>query len=430
MTLRLSHFAAIAAVATLLVGLGGIMATWTVADREFREVLDDDLEQQATLLAESVARSTLRMNDESFARLLADVFVDDDEDTIWVSVYDRESGEVLSNLAHDLPLESTNDGPLRRELGGFGWQGMQAHVDGVVVQLLRRDDLYDDVREDMLEQIIAPALLGGIGILLLVAALITLIVRPLMRLAREVEARRPDSLEPLTTATPAHEIRVLRDSINGLIAGIEDVLQRERRFASDVAHELRTPMTTLKLELGSAEPDLATSRAEVDRLARLVEELLTLARVEQGRSRFERIALHGLCAGVIRGLDARFAARSMQLDSHLAPITVDGDATLLDILLRNLLRNVLDHCPDGTRAAVTLEVGDRRARLRVADDGPGIAEATREQMRGGLTRLDSRSGAGLGLAICQRIVAAHGGEIRFAAAAGGTGLVVVVDLPA
>lgn len=433
MTVRLSYFAALVAVAILLVGLGGIVATWNMADREFREVLDDDLEQQALLLAEIVSRSPLRMSDESFASVLADVFVDDDEDTIWVSVYDRASGQLLSNLDHDLPLESRVDGPLRREFGGYGWQGRQAHVDGIVVQLLRRDDLYDDVREDTLEQIVAPALIGGIGMLLLVAALIALIVRPLTRLARELEARSPSSLTLLATAAPAREIVVLRESINGLISGIEEVLLRERRFASDVAHELRTPLTTLKLELGGADPDLAAARAEVDRLVRLVEELLTLARLEQGvaRSRFERLALRELCSGVVDGMRERFAVRSIELESRLAPVTVEGDATLLEILLRNLLRNVLDHCPEGTRAVVTLEVAERSALLRVADDGPGIAASVREQIQGGFTRLDSRSGAGLGLAICQRIVAAHGGAMRFSAAtADERGLVVEVALPA
>jgi signal transduction histidine kinase len=268
---------------------------------------------------------------------------------------------------------------------------------------------------------------------LLLTTLIALTLRPLTKLARELEARSADSLELLTTATPAREIQVLRDSINGLIGGIDEVLKRERQFASDVAHELRTPLTTLKLELGSPAPDLPAIRDEVQRLARLVEELLTLARLEQGlgHSRFQRLALADLCTGVVEGLRARFAAGNMRLDSTLAQVDVDGDSTLLEILLRNLLRNVLDHCPDGTSASVTLERTDNRVRLRVADDGPGIPAATRTRMQAGFTRLDSRSGSGLGLAICQRIVSTHGGEIHFDSATDrDRGLVVDVVLPA
>jgi signal transduction histidine kinase len=433
MTFRLSHIAALAAVSILLVGLGGIAATWLVADREFREVLDDDLEQRANLLGEIVTRTPMRLDDEHFAQLLADVFVDNEEETLWVSIYDRATGQLLSNFDHDLPLESKVDGALRRELGGYGWEGVQSRVGDIVVQLLRRDDLYDDVRDDMLEQIVAPAFLGGVATLLLAGALIALLVKPLTRLSRELEARGPDSLHRLTTATPAREIVVLRDSINGLIAGIEDALRRERHFVSDVAHELRTPLTTLKLELASAEPDLAAARAEVDRLARLVEELLTLARLENGRvrKRFERLALDDLCTGVVASFRERYLARSMRLEERISsPVFVEGDATLLEILLRNLLRNVLDHCPDGTRVEVMLSAWGGRALLRVADDGPGIAAETRERLPAGFARLEGRSGAGLGLAICQRIVAVHGGELRFLAAEAGSGLVVEVGLPA
>jgi len=434
MTIRLSTLAGLLAAVILLVTAGGIVATWRIADREFRDVLDDDLEQQAELLAQLVLQDPARFDDSSFRDVLTAAFEDDDEETVWVSVYELATGRVFSNFEHSLPLESEDADSVSREFGGHAWQGVQEQVDGIVVQLMRRSDLFDEVQDEMLEQIVMPAVIGGLVTLLLLAVLIGLTLRPLSRLTREIESRGAESLDLLRTATAAREIRVVRDSINGLISGIDQLLRRERQFASDVAHELRTPLTTMKLELGGTDPDLHAVRSEVDRLARLVEQLLTLARLEQGqwRGRFESVALDELCAAVVDSMGPRLAAAGIGLESRLDKASTTGDATLLEILLRNLLQNVAGHCPAGTRASVGLDRADGKVRLRVADDGPGMPTVTRERVRAGFTRLDSRGeGLGLGLAICQRIVAAHGGEIRFdSAGADGTGLVVEIILPA
>ena len=434
MTIRLSTIAGLLAAAIIVVALGGIASTWLIAGREFRDVLDDDLEQQAELLAQLVLREPSRMNDEAFRTLLADAFEDDEEETVWVSVYELGSGRMVSNLEHDLPLESVDDEAVSRELSGFTWHGVQEQEEGIVVQLLRRSDLFDEVRSEMLEQIVMPAIVGGLVTLPLLALLIGLTLRPLARLSREIESRGTDSLNELKTPTAAREIRVVRDSINGLIRGIDELLRRERQFASDIAHELRTPLTTMKLELGGADPDLAAIRSEVDRLARLIEQLLTLARLEQGqwRNRFEPVALTELCAAVADSLGARLSGAGIVLDTRLQPVEVTGDTTLLEMLLRNLLLNIVEHCPAGTHATLALEKATGAARLRVADDGPGMPAPTRERMQAGFTRLDSRGdGLGLGLAICQRIVAAHGGQIRFdSSTESGSGLVVDIVLPA
>jgi signal transduction histidine kinase len=434
MTIRLGTIAGLLGAVILIVVLGGIASTWLIAGREFRDVLDEDLEQQAELLAQLVLREPSRMDDVAFRSLLADAFEDDDEETIWVSVYDLASGRMLSNLEHDLPLDTEEDDTVSRELAGFGWHGVQEHEDGIVVQLLRRNDLFDEVRDEMLEQIVMPALVGGLATLLLLAVLIVLTLRPLSRLSREIETRGVDSLALLTTDAAAREIRVVRDSINALISGIDQLLRRERQFASDIAHELRTPLTTMKLELGGTNPDLPAIRSEVDRLAKLVEQLMTLARLEQGQweSRFEPIDLARLSSAVIANLRDRLAARDIGLDTRIEPAAVMGDATLLEILLRNLLLNIVEHCPRGTRASVGLASVNGKVRLSVADDGRGLPAATRERIRAGFARLDSRGeGLGLGLAICQRIVAAHRGAIRFdSGTQDGAGLVVEIELPA
>jgi len=439
MSFRLAHVALLLALTIVVTAIGGVAATYWVADEEFRDILDDDLEIQSEFLAELLAAGRSRFLDtDDLRELLRDTFEpDDDEDTRWVSVYDTRSGRRISNLPHDLPLESTDDGSIRLSFDGYNWHGYQTEEDDIVVQILRRDDLFLEVRKEILEDIITPALIGGAVNLLLLAVLIGFFTWPLTRLVRQLESRSADSLTPLALTTPAQEIRVLRDALNRMMSGVDAVLKRERQFASDVAHELRTPLTTLKLELAGPDPDTRAIKEEVDRLSRLVEQLLTLARLEQGqwRQHFEPVDISSLYQRIIDRFSAKFTDKGMVLRSDLAPATIDGDATLLDILLQNLLNNVLNHCSASTIADVRLErcstsePGGEHPRLTVSDTGSGISEDTRRQMSRGFMRLDSKSeGFGLGLAICQKIAEVHGATLEFHSRANGApGLVVRVD---
>jgi signal transduction histidine kinase len=434
MTFRLSHLAVLLAVTIVAAAVGGIAATYRVADEEFRDVLDEDLENQSELLAELLTADGVALDDDELQDLLDEAFEPEGKETLWVNVYDTRTGSLVSNFSHDLPLGNKERELVRLSLDGHEWRGYQSDEDHVVVQLLRRDDLYGDVQGDILEDIITPAVAGSAVNLLLLALLIGLFLWPLTRLARQLETRSASSLAPVALNTPAREIQILRDALNNLFQGVDAVLTRERQFASDVAHELRTPLTTLTLELGATDPDLPAAKAEVDRLARLVEQLLTLARLEQGEwhGQFEPLQLADVFARVLDRFADRFRQAGMTLESRLAPAKAAGDATLLEILLRNLLDNVLAHCQPTVRADVRLDSVAGCARLQVSDTGPGIPEATRRRMSEGFTHLDTKSeGFGLGLAICHKIAEVHGAALAFHGREDGTsGLRAEIVFPA
>ncbi len=434
MTFRLSHLAVLLALSIVAAGAGGVFVTWQVADEEFRDVLDDDLENQGELLAELLAAVGDQLDAGELEDLLRDAFEPDGKESLWVTVYDTRTGTSVSNRPHDLPLDDPDRETLRRTFDGYDWHGYQSDEDHLVVQLLRRDDLYRELQSQVIEDIVTPVLAGSLASLLLLVLLIGFSLWPLTRLARQLETRNSDSLEPVRLVTPAREIQVLRDAVNGLMRGVSDVLIRERRFVGDVAHELRTPLTTLKLELGSPEPDLEAAKSEVGRLSRLVEQLLTLARLEEGqwRQHFETVALDELFGRVLERHREAFSRARIELEGRLAPASVAGDPVLLDVLLRNLLDNIVDHCPPGCRAEVVLEPAGGRTLLTVSDTGSGIEGSRRRRMSQGVTRLDSRSdGHGLGLAICQRIAEVHGATLRFEARPDGhSGLRVEVRFPA
>ena len=292
MTFRLSHLALLLAVTIVVTAIGGVTATYRIADEEFRDVLDEDLEIQSEFLAEFFADRKRLPSGSDLQELLEDAFEpDEDEDTRWVSVYDTRSGLRVSNLPHDFALESTDDRAVERQFDGYTWRGYQSEEDDIVVQILRREDLFDEVRKDILEHIVTPAVTGGVINLLLLGILISFFTWPLTRLVRQLETRSADSLAPIEMRTPAREVIVLRDALNRMMSGVDAVLQRERGFANDVAHELRTPLSTLLLQAqslrlgGTDETKLTRASGIIERAARsqaqLIDELLERAEVRQ-----------------------------------------------------------------------------------------------------------------------------------------------------
>ena len=416
MKFRLSRLALLLALSTLLTAISGVVATYWVAQDEFRDVMDDDLKNQGELLAQVLSASKNSGSGASLSTLLAGYLESIDEDDLWLTVYDLETGQFVSNLQHDLPLQDDSDHDLHVVHNDHDWYGFQRKDDDMVVQILRQGKRFNHVQSEIFEDITTPMLVvGGVNLLLL-AVLLALVLWPLSRLTRQLESRDALSLEPMKLNSPTREIDVLQNTLNRLMLGVDATLKRERQFANDLAHELRTPLTTLKLELAGPEPDLDVMKFEVNRVAKVLEQLLTLARLEQGhwQGNFIDIRLDKLCNSEISALGAVLATADIQIDMLLNPVTVRGDSVLLGILLRNLLNNVIHHCPAGTGLELKLVATQDQAILTAIDSGPGVSTEQLEQLNAGFSRMDSRSsGLGMGLAICRRIADVHEAALTF-----------------
>lgn len=440
MRFKLLHLAAFVAVSTLFAGLGGVVATYWVVQDEVRDLLDDDLEVQAEFLADLLGAGAGTLSASRLQSYIDRAFQLDEDDrddlqeATWINVYDPDSGQHLSNFQHGLPLAQRGSGSVTLRFQGHDWHGYQHdQAGGPVVQLLHRADRFEEVREEVLEGVALPAVAVGAVNLGLLIGLTYMALWPLTRLVRQLEARRPDALAPLVVSTPAREVAVLQEALNGFINDVDLVLNRERDFASDVAHELRTPLTTLRLEISSDAPDLTAMRSEVERLIGLVSQLLTLARLQRAswHEVSERVALHGLVDGLIRALASEARTADMPVRARLAPAWIVGDEVLLGILLRNLIGNVQRHCPVGTLVEVQVEAGADKALLRVRDSGPGVEPDYLRDLNAGVTRLDSRRhGSGLGISICRKIADIHRASLTLGNRQDGqSGLEVLVAFP-
>ena len=290
------------------------------------------------------------------------------------------------------------------------------------------------------------------GTAVLAFALIQVGLRPLRRMgvvAGEIAAG--DLTRRVEPATSKTEIGRLGLALNAMLSQIEAAFeqskaseQRLRRFIADASHELRTPLTSIRgysemLRRGAAESpsdsDLARRRIEEEsvRMSALVDDMLLIARLDQGRPLdMQPVDLQAIARDAASDAKAVAPQREITL-SATAPAVVSGDDTRLRQVLGNLVRNALVHTPSRTPIEIGVTTEDGVARLSVADHGPGLRAEERERIFEPFYRADpSRSrdsgGAGLGLSIVTAVVAAHGGKVRVKETSGG-GATFEVDLP-
>jgi two-component system sensor histidine kinase TctE len=259
-----------------------------------------------------------------------------------------------------------------------------------------------------------------------------------------VQDRQPNNLAPIKLTAAPQEVHALALAINALLGQVHESVSVQRRFVSDAAHQLRTPLAGLKsqteLALQEASDPALQERlrrvhSSATRSAHLVNQLLTLARAEpEAAAAQERSAvdLRRLAADVTAEWVPRARAAGVDLGLD-APddidATVDGNSLLLREALANLIDNAMVYAGRGCMVTVRLAVQGRFALLQVEDDGPGIAEADHARVLQRFTRAsDVGNGCGLGLAIVQEIALRHGGSLALQAATP-HGLIVTLRLP-
>jgi two-component system sensor histidine kinase QseC len=302
-----------------------------------------------------------------------------------------------------------------------------------------RDRMIDDITRDLLFPmllalpLLAAAVWWGVGRGLV----------PLARVAGEVAQRSPSNLQPLGMASVPPEISVLADRLNDLLARLREAFDRERRFTADAAHEIRTPLagirTHAQIALRTSEDAQRRQSLElviegVDRTTRLVEQLLTLARLDREaiESEFVAVRLDTLAADVLADINrAAEAKRTMLMLRAGENAEIKGHPVMLGIMLRNLVDNAIRYTqPDGAVEVVTRYLEDRIA-IEVTDNGPGIPPAERARVFDRFYRGTNAEpfGCGLGLSIVRRVAELHDASIVLADAPSDRGLQVTVWLP-
>jgi two-component system OmpR family sensor kinase/two-component system sensor histidine kinase QseC len=327
-------------------------------------------------------------------------------------------------------------------LGGEAWRAYGMQTPNGVIQIAQPNRVREGLARAAAERVVIPLILLLPVMILAVAWIVSRGLAPLRFVTAEVQRRDVDSLRPLGTEHLPSEIEPLVGELNRLLERLGQAFETQRAFIADAAHELRSPLTALRLQLQLLDraPD-APARTEargrlgaaVERAIHLVEQLLTLARSDpkQSGAAFQTTDLTAAAAQGITDTHDLAVARGIDMSLDAAPnLAVRGDPEALRTLVRNLVDNAVRYTPPGGTVQVKCGATPQGVELTVADTGPGIPAPERERVFDRFYRRATaqEGGTGLGLAIVKAIAERHGARVSLDEAPGG-GLLVTVRFP-
>jgi heavy metal sensor kinase len=261
--------------------------------------------------------------------------------------------------------------------------------------------------------------------------------------ARDITARTPEARIQVHDA--GVELDTVATSFNHVLDRLGSALATQRRFMADASHELRTPVSIMRTaaDVTLAQPHrdepeyreaLAAVAQQSERLARLVDDMLVLARADAGGYPVVRaeVDLDAIVEGCVREFSPRARSRNIRLTSRVQPVSVLADEALVRRMLGNLLGNALTYTPAGGAVDVAIVPRTGAISIQVSDTGPGIPEPDCDRVFERFVRLDparGEGGAGLGLSIARWIAEAHGGQVELLTTGPG-GSVFAATLPA
>jgi two-component system OmpR family sensor kinase len=402
----------------LLVGIAGAMTSFWFAFDEARDLQDDELREIArlvTLRGETIVSSANRLSAD-----------DEPEMRIWViRTYAGGTRVRTPDLALELPAR-LSDGLHTVQSRGASWRLYARTVDAAHgLAVAQRTSARDEIARDSALRTLVPFLIVIPILILLTAILIRVLLKKVREVADQVDEKGDDDFAPLDLAAVPAEIVPFVAATNRLLERVRLVLAKHRQFIAAAAHELKSPITAMTLHLENAmgadaapaalPPRLAPLGAGLERMRALVEQLLSLARI-QAHAAHPRELVDGMHAVVAAMGEVFPVADAKQVDLGLArgePLTLRGSAHDFLALARNAIENAVVYTPSGGRVDVRLYRDGGEAVLEVDDTGPGIGDEHLARVFDPFYRVpgSGQPGSGLGLAIVRSAAARLGGTV-------------------
>jgi two-component system OmpR family sensor kinase/two-component system sensor histidine kinase QseC len=342
-----------------------------------------------------------------------------------VQVWTADGRAIYATRRHEaLPLRAQL-GFADVQVGAQVWRSFSVAMPSRVIQVSQPLAVRRQLAADAAGRAVLPLLLLAPFLAAAAWWVSALALRPLQRVAADVQRRDEQSLSALPIDGLPDEVAPLVAALNALLQRLAQSLDTQRAFVADAAHELRSPLTALKLQLqllkraGSEAERVAAAEAlgaGIERAARLVEQLLALARSEPGAApaALQRLDLSELVREAVADIVPLALARGTKIELHAdAPVFVDGDRASLNVLVRNLADNAVRYAPRDARVELHVSSVDGVPVLQVDDSGPGIPPAERERVFDRFYRraASDENGSGLGLAIVRSVAQRHAATV-------------------
>jgi two-component system sensor histidine kinase QseC len=420
-----------------LVWIAAALATWNDARHELDELLDGHLAQAAALL---VAQQTGHP---------------DEDETVDAPSLHRYAPKVTFQVWHEgvLVLRSANAPllPIADHLEGFRTRAL----DGVTWRIFATPGLdrsttvfvgeQTDTRDGILRAVVRSLLWPFTIALPALAALVWWAVRrglaPMRALGSTLAQRSAENFEPVVIKRAPEEMLPALDALNRLLQRISLLLDTERRFTADAAHELRTPIAAIRMQAQVAmisadeqarQHALQSTLEGCDRATNVVEQLLTLARVESASGAESPVDAAALTRGVVADLAALALAKQQTLELEAdAPCAILAEPTLIGVMVRNLVDNAIRYSPERARILVRIAREQDQVVLHVEDSGTGLDTGQQKRLGERFFRVlgSSQTGSGLGWSIVRRIAQSSGARVELGTSERLGGLKVRVAWP-
>ncbi|MFT6987983.1 MAG: two-component system sensor histidine kinase QseC, partial [Psychromonas sp.] len=359
----------------------------------------------------------------------------------------NEKGKLLikSSSASDAAFANKKQGYSNLQINDQMWRVYTLHDQdlGFWLYVAESESIRDELSTEVVLHIVLPALLIFPLFLVLLVVIIRAGLAPLEQLVKDINRREAYSLKTIDLKVIPQELSPVLNAINALITRLDDALTREQRLTADTAHELRTPLSVVLIHAQNAlnssndeDRDIALRELDkgVKRVARLLEQLLTLSKITPETIPKTEIKFHQLCQNIVAEMAVKIINKEQELalccDSKDQDVSFLGSEFLLEILIRNLLDNASQHTPEKGVINLTIKKNHQQMLFMVEDSGKGISPALYSRLTERFYRQYQQQGkgAGLGLTLVHNIVEFHQGELSFEKSSLG-GLKVIVTIP-
>ena len=424
----------------LLINLAGASLIYLLAWLPAQQAFDQNLQDAAGALAARLSAGP-RGPQLDLPRQAEQVLRADPVDALYFVVRDQ-AGRVL---AGDPDFPAIEPGPaydaqVRGEAVRAAGRALQVGADTVRIGVAKTLRKRQSTREAIVRALILLESLFTLALVGLIWFSVTTGLRPLARMRADLGQREAGDLAALESDAVPYELAPVVSAFNDLLAKVQSSAQAQHDFLADVAHQLRTPLAGLGLQLewlgqrhaGDADTvrSVGLMLLSNERMIRQTNQLLALARAEPSRfekTRLEQLDLAGLVAQSVQYFVEAAARKTIDIGFDLQPAVVAGEGFLLRDLIDNLIDNAVRYTPAGGTVTVRCHRDGAYGVLEVEDSGPGIAAALRDKVFQRYVRLDDKSaGNGLGLAIVRDVAQAHGAQVTLGEGAGGRGQLVTV----